>query len=147
MSCVFLQFSSHVLHTLKSRSATSQRSSPDSAAQGTSQSVAIRGAGGDELVGVPSIFGSGARARVKSFIFYFFHHGHAPHHSKKNKKEPGPIRVRARTPRSRLRPCSSHHQWRFYLLCEAHPPSLAYHPSPSQPASQPASQPCIPTLG
>ena len=31
----------------------------------------VRGAGGDVLVGVTSIFASGARARVKSFMIYF----------------------------------------------------------------------------
>ena len=46
----------------------------------------LRGAAGDVWVGVTSIFASGARARVKSFIFYFFHHGHAPYHSRKRKK-------------------------------------------------------------
>ena len=39
------------------------------------------------MVGVPSIFGSGARARVKCFISYFFHHGHAPYHSTKKGKK------------------------------------------------------------
>ena len=38
----------------------------------------IRGEVGDVLVGVTSIFASGARARVKSFIFDCFHHGRAP---------------------------------------------------------------------
>ena len=46
----------------------------------------IRGEGGDVLVGVTSIFASGARARVKFFIFYFFHHGHPPYLSKNKKK-------------------------------------------------------------
>ena len=45
----------------------------------------LRGEGGNVLVGVTSILASGARARVKFFIFYFFHHGHAPYVSKKKK--------------------------------------------------------------
>ena len=42
----------------------------------------LRGAGGDELVGVTSIFGSGARAHVKFFII-FFSAWYAPYHQKK----------------------------------------------------------------
>ena len=48
--------------------------------------VRVRGEVGDVLVGVTSIFASGARARVKFFIFYFFHHGHPPYLSKNKKK-------------------------------------------------------------
>ena len=56
----------------------------------------IRGAVGDVRVGVGSVLGLGARARVKFFIFYFSCIGYAPYHSKK--KQCGQNRVRARTP-------------------------------------------------
>ena len=59
---------------------------------------AIRGAIGDVVVGVGSVLGLGARARVKFFIFYFSCIGYAPYHSKKRKKQFGQNRVRARTP-------------------------------------------------
>ena len=106
----------------------------------------VRGAGGDEWVGVPSIFGSGARARVIFFIFYFCHHGHAPYHSTKKREgiwansgaRADPI-VQAHTF------CSSHHQWGLYLLCKAHPPSLAHHPRPLlYPVSKPTTRRTLP---
>ena len=50
------------------------------------------------VVGVGSVLGLGARARVKFFIFYFSCIGYAPYHSKKRKKQFGQNRVRARTP-------------------------------------------------
>ena len=50
------------------------------------------------MVGVGSVLGLGARARVKFFIFYFPCIGYAPYQSKKRKKQFGQNRVRARTP-------------------------------------------------
>ena len=44
--------------------------------------VMIRGAAGDELVGVTSIFGSAARARVN----FFFKAWYAPYHQKTKKE-------------------------------------------------------------
>ena len=60
--------------------------------------LALREAIGDVVVGVGSVLGLGARARVKFFIFYFSCIGYAPYHSKKRKKQFGQNRVRARTP-------------------------------------------------
>ena len=62
------------------------------------QEAAIRRACGDVLVGVGSVLGLGARARVKFFIFYFSRIGYAPYHLKKRKKQLNRNRVRARTP-------------------------------------------------